>query len=147
MKTPTRSLQNSGKVSRSAKKIYSKLKEDSGSVSIEYVLWLPLFILLVFTIVDVSLMFTANARMWDAAREGARRMAIHNMTPEQTATYIEEKLSTEKRTYEVTTNDSGNEVDINVQIGFRDAAVFGHMMGDADWGKLSANVIMLKEPV
>lgn len=58
-----------------------KWKDDeAGSVSLEYVIWLPLFFTFLLAIVEVSLILVSHARMWDVARDYGRRVAVGEMS-------------------------------------------------------------------
>ncbi|MHA3979523.1 TadE/TadG family type IV pilus assembly protein [Halovulum sp. GXIMD14794] len=53
-----------------------KQDEDGGTNTIEFVLWLPIFILILSIVVDVCFMFLAQAVMYDVASDTARRLAV-----------------------------------------------------------------------
>jgi Flp pilus assembly protein TadG len=52
------------------------LKEDRGSVTIEFVLWVPIFAFLLMLTADASFMYLTITRMENAARDAARRVSI-----------------------------------------------------------------------
>ncbi|KQQ20870.1 pilus assembly protein TadE [Rathayibacter sp. Leaf299] len=56
----------------------SRLHEDSGAVALEFALLLPILMVILVGIVEFSLLFTAQTTITNAAREGARSMALHN---------------------------------------------------------------------
>lgn len=58
----------------------------------EFLLWLPIFVVVLGVAIDASLVLQAHADMWSVARDGARRMAMLEITDEQAETYALEKL-------------------------------------------------------
>ena len=63
-------------------------RDDSGSVTIEFVLWLPLALFLVMMAVDTTFAFLGMTNMWQVSRETARVMSRYGMddaTAEATA--------------------------------------------------------------
>ena len=50
--------------------------EDGGTSTIEFVLWLPIFILILSIVVDVCFVFLRQAVMYDVAADTARRYAV-----------------------------------------------------------------------
>lgn len=50
--------------------------ESGGTTTIEFVLWLPIFVLILSLIVDVSFLFLRQAIMYDVASDTARRYAV-----------------------------------------------------------------------
>lgn len=70
--------------------------EDAGTTTIEFVLWLPIFVLLLGIIIDVCMLFLAQAIMFDAASDLARRAALGTFSSNaDMSTYI----ATEKVAY------------------------------------------------
>lgn len=51
------------------------LRNESGSVTIEFVLWLPLALYLVLMAVDATFAFLGLTNMWQVARESARELS------------------------------------------------------------------------
>ena len=54
--------------------IVAFLRDDRGSQSIEFVLWLPIIGALLVIISYASILYTAHTEMWNVARDTARRM-------------------------------------------------------------------------
>jgi Flp pilus assembly protein TadG len=68
---------------RSLGRLRRLASDERGSVTIEYVLWLPFFAVLIGLAADASLTFHTHSRMWDAARDAARRTATGQMDAKQ----------------------------------------------------------------
>ena len=56
--------------------LFRFLKDKTGSATMEFVIWILPFCALLMIMVDVSMMYLDLARMENAARDGARRMAV-----------------------------------------------------------------------
>ena len=55
-----------------------RLGEEDGAVALEFAILLPVLMVILVGIVEFSLLFTAQTTLTNAAREGARSMALHN---------------------------------------------------------------------
>lgn len=121
-------------------------RDTEASSTVEHVIWLPFFLLIIAAIVDLSLVLTANAGMWDAARDGARRMAMHQMSTTEAADYVRSRIPERYEGLSVVADDSGDDAVIHVTVPMEEAAIFSILVGES-WGSLEAQVIMVKEPV
>ncbi|WP_089232082.1 TadE/TadG family type IV pilus assembly protein [Tropicimonas sediminicola] len=63
------------------------LKSERGSVTIEFVMWLPFFAFLLLFAADASLVFMRQSQMWQVSRETARVIARHGMDELTAETY------------------------------------------------------------
>lgn len=50
-------------------------KDESAAVTVEFVLWVPVFVLILAITVDASVLFMTQANLWSIARDTTRRMA------------------------------------------------------------------------
>lgn len=57
-----------------------RAKNEHGAAAVEFALILPVLLLVLIGIIEFSLAFNAQLSLSQAAREGARNMAIHNDT-------------------------------------------------------------------
>lgn len=59
--------------------LYAKLRnclgDERGSVTIEFVLWVPVITALVALVIDATTIYITYAEMWTVARDTARRMS------------------------------------------------------------------------
>jgi Flp pilus assembly protein TadG len=55
-------------------------KNETGAAAVEFALILPVLLLILIGVIEFSLAFNAQLSLNQAAREGARYMAIHNNT-------------------------------------------------------------------
>lgn len=63
------------------------LKCERGSVTVEFVLWLPFFAFLLLFAADATLVFMRQSQMWQVSRETARVVARHGMDELTAETY------------------------------------------------------------
>lgn len=54
----------------------SRLTDRSGSATVEFVIWIPFFLMILGMVTDVSLLINVRSRMFDAAREASRSVAL-----------------------------------------------------------------------
>lgn len=134
---------------RHSRGLNSELKRflfnESGSATIEFVIWMPMFSFLLALIADASMVFMANARMWDVARDTARRMALRTLTAEEARELALANLYYMGQSAEVETTD-GSDVIVQIAVPIEDATVFGPFSSLLP-GSLQARVVMLREPV
>lgn len=64
-------------------------RDDTGAAAVEFALILPVLMILILGLVEFSLVFNAQISMTNAAREGARYMAIHNNATDATQEAID----------------------------------------------------------
>ena len=55
-------------------------KDETGSVTIEFVLWLPLLMGLFLIATDATVAFMRQSQMWQVSRDTARIVSRHGMT-------------------------------------------------------------------
>ena len=67
-------------------------KDKRGSASVEFVLWLPIFVLILVLVVNTSTVLHKQAKMYDAARDGARMVATGAMDVAQAELHVKAKF-------------------------------------------------------
>ena len=77
----------SGTSGRIARRFSSFLRRDDGNVSVEFMLWLPLFVGLMLLSADVSLMFMRQSLFMEVSRDTARIVSRHGLDPEAAQEY------------------------------------------------------------
>ena len=63
-------------------KLRSFRTDDGAGVTVEFVLWVPIFLIILAITVDVSLLFLRQANIWYVARDTARQISIHHLDTE-----------------------------------------------------------------
>ena len=56
------------------------LRREDGSVTVEFIVWMPLFLIIVGFIVDAATTYLIQASMWNTAMDCARRMSTGQYT-------------------------------------------------------------------
>lgn len=62
------------------KKLIRNFSDDSGATTVEFVLWVPVFMFILMITVDVSLLFLRQSNLWYVARDAARQASIRQIT-------------------------------------------------------------------
>jgi Flp pilus assembly protein TadG len=139
--------------------ILTFLRDDRGSQTIEFVLWLPIIGALLVIISYASILYTTHTEMWNVARDTARRMTtglfdVDKVLDEAAA---EEYAQSQLKLYEffgsgyevVATEDPEQEtmtvvITLGVSDSSFDAGFFGAfaLVG----GTMAARVVMRAEP-
>ncbi len=70
------------------------LSDDRGSVTIEFVLWVPIFAVLMMLASDTSFMFLTMTRMENASRDAARRVSMGQLDRQTVSSYVMAGLDT-----------------------------------------------------
>jgi len=70
----------------------ARIRDEHGAAAVEFALVLPILILLVFGIVQFSIMYNAQQGLHAAAREGARLGALPQTTQSDIVAHVEDAL-------------------------------------------------------
>lgn len=117
--------------------------DDGGAVTIEFVIWLPVFFFILLMTTDLSMLLMRHANIWDVARDVARRIAVYGMTDEEAEALVSERLGGSAT---VDLDDAEeDEVTVQIQMPIADAAPFGIFGAMSD--TIGARITMLKEPI
>lgn len=63
------------------------LKQDAGSITVEFSLWVPLLLAVMFLGINASLLFSAQSNFWNISRDTARVVSRHAMTEAEAEAY------------------------------------------------------------
>jgi Flp pilus assembly protein TadG len=127
--------------------VFTFLGDEKGVVTIEFVLWVPVFIGLFVFVTDASIIYLTHSEMWSVARDTTRRMTTEQFTtPAQARDYAAAHLFLGSRTY-VIDPDFGSEMNVTIAIGLDDATIFGFFFKSILGRSLVANVTMRREPL
>lgn len=124
---------------------FFRLDEDGGTSTIEFVLWLPIFILILALIIDVCFLFLAQAIMFDVASDTARRWAIGTLsTTAEVETFAQAQGSFQGVQPVVNASSSNCAVTVELVFTLADIDVFG-ILGFVSNDELKASVTQLAE--
>lgn len=113
--------------SRRCLRIRPGVRRRHGSIlSMELVIVLPIFMLVLFSIVEFSMLSTASTRLTDAARHGARMLCIADRSHEEVRSEVRNLLGNRlARRSEIEIHDSkqpGDIVNVRVRIPMANAS-------------------------
>jgi Flp pilus assembly protein TadG len=60
--------------------VFALLRDEMGAVTIEFVLWVPIFASLLVFVTDASIIYMTHSEMWNVARDTSRRMSTEKIT-------------------------------------------------------------------
>lgn len=124
------------------------LRDERGSQSIEFMLWIPMLAALLVTVIDATTLYFAHAEMENIARDTARRMMTGTIgNKEDAVTYASWRLSNYDYPHTVTaTWDSNNSHVVKIAADVDDAAPFGYLIRAALSQSIIAQVAMRGDP-
>jgi len=73
------------------KQLIRNFGDESGATTVEFVLWVPVFMLILMLTVDVSLLFLRQSNLWQVARDTARQVSIGQKDAVTGHTYATDK--------------------------------------------------------
>ena len=102
-------------------------RDDSGSTTVEFVLWVPVFLVILALTVDVSLMFLRQSNIWQVARDTARIYSIRQLNEADAETYAiaHATLGGDVPTVDVIPHLSDEYVQVFISVPISDVGLFG----------------------
>jgi len=124
------------------------LADERGTATIEFVLWVPIFALILIVLVDATFVYLSFTQMLNASRDAARRASLGEISAVcasgtcpidsfQTKNYPEYENMTLSR--------SGNQITVTTEEAFDDILAFTIFSGLLD-DNLTTSVTMRVEP-
>ena len=102
------------------------LRDEHGSATIEFVLWVPIFVVILVAATDATILYLHHTEMWNVSRDVARRVAVGDMTEADAVNVVQNEMFLYSRAYTVATSDPADlDVKIMIQTSIADASVFG----------------------
>ncbi len=125
--------------------VFAFLGDEKGAVTIEFVLWVPIFVGLLVFVTDASIIYLTHSEMWSVARDTVRRMTTGEITSDaEVVEHASAHLFLGNRTY-VIDPDFGSDMNVTIVIGLDGAAIFGFFFKPILGQSLVASVTMRKE--
>jgi len=109
------------------KQLIRNFGDESGATTVEFVLWVPVFMLILMLTVDVSLLFLRQSNLWQVARDTARQVSIGQLTAAEADTYATNKGSFGGDVPDVTVNVDVplQSVRVDISVPMSNVGVFG----------------------
>ncbi|HUF86838.1 MAG TPA: TadE/TadG family type IV pilus assembly protein [Thermohalobaculum sp.] len=108
-------------------------RDETGSATIEFVLWIPIIVGLLVIVIDVATLYITHSEMWNVARDTARRMVTGNLLTEQEAEqYAIDAMSLRdfpyavQASYPADPNDPGSVVEVIIAFNMKDISILGY---------------------
>ncbi len=127
---------------------FAFLRDETGAVTIEFVLWVPIFVGLLVFVTDASIIYLTHSEMWSVARDTTRRMTTGEITTAaQARDYAAAHLFLGSRSYVIDPDVLSADRNVTIAIGLDGAAIFGFFFKPILGKTLVASVTMRKEPL
>ena len=109
------------------REILAFLKDENGSETVQFVLFVPLFAAVLVIVTDASFLYLTHSEMWNVARDTARRMAAGQLTSQQEAVdYVAAQMTMFENQYLVSASyDPDTKMQILITVPIADALIFG----------------------
>lgn len=124
------------------------VRRSDGAVTIEFVLWIPLFFSLIMLSADTSMLFLRQSNFWSVSRETARIVARHGLDVEAASAWAAEqaRIGEYRPEVEVTIDPIGGTVSVRISGKASALAPLG-MVQFALNDMVSAEVVQVLEPI
>lgn len=121
-------------------------RETSGTVSFEFMIWIPLVFGILVTLLDFAHALTVNSTMWHEARTAARGLSMHAMSESTARAHIADALSWSDADYAVDIQRDRTRVYVTIRTPMKTSGLvdFATARLNGDW---VARVTVLQEPV
>ena len=97
-------------------------KDEDGAITVAFVLWMPVFVMILALTVDATVLFISQANMWSVARDTSRFMAVGLYTDTQAEEYATERLPVWGAQSTIVASRDANYVTINLKVPIDEVA-------------------------
>ena len=120
------------------------LRDERGSQTIEFVLWVPIISALVVLVVDSATLYRAHSEMWVVARDTARRMSLGQLPSASAAEqYVTGVMAHFGAPIVVNaTYDPDSTMEVVISVGRADISIVGYGTHTILGGQMVARVTM-----
>lgn len=120
-------------------------RKEEGSTTIEFILWIPIFVIIVGLVIDLCFLFLAQSRLYDVTAEGVRRWAVLQIkTGTEAETFVENNVQFRGAPVSATASTAGGAVIITATMDPADIVLTG-VLNIVAGGSISATVVQLQE--
>lgn len=100
-------------------------EDECASVTIEFVLWLPILCSLFLLATDATLAFMRQSQMWQVSRDTARIVSRHGMTDSVAESYARENSAFGSTVPTVSVDSTSGQVVVSIAVPASAMTVFG----------------------
>ncbi|MEX0970848.1 MAG: TadE/TadG family type IV pilus assembly protein [Paracoccaceae bacterium] len=129
----------------SLKRKLGAFADSRGAVSVEFVLWVPVFILILALTVDATILFKTQANLWTVARDAGRQMSTGLYSNSQAESYAESQFANWGITGTATASQTNDSVTMQISVPVASVTPF-RIAGAFTDGAIVAVVTQRKEP-
>ncbi len=116
-------------------------EDESGGVTVEYVLWLPIWIIIMTMTADATILFHQRSQFFLAARDMSRQVAVGALTTAEAEQSVEGAFA-QVNQFDATVSTANGFVTTTLSAPFES---FTHLSGKITGGTLNASVTMYIE--
>ena len=131
---------------RVGRNLRSFLIDDRGTVTVEFMLMVPLFTTFLLLATDASMLFLRQTSLMNVARDTARAVSRHAMTSAEAKVYAQNAASTGQGPATATVTIKDGAVTVLITTTAQSAAPFG-IVSFAVGDKISGTAINTMEPI
>lgn len=119
---------------------------DRGTATVEFVIWMPLFAIILAITADACMLYLMQADMWNVARDTARRMSTGELNAGTAQTYAASELLYANKPYTITASVGATDT-LEISIPVQNASIFGVLgvLGSFSTASLDAKAEMRAE--
>lgn len=103
-------------------------RDETGSATIEFVLWVPIIVAVLTIVIDATTVYITHSEMWNVARDTARQIVSGTITSEaQAIQHVDESTRLRDFTYYVDANyDGTGPVEVIVRLPLENISILGY---------------------
>ena len=123
-------------------------RDETGSMTVEFVLWVPIIVALLVTMIDATTLYVTHSEMWNVARDTARRMVTGNLQSRAEAkAYAVNAMNLRDFPYDVdVTFDPAKTFEVMITLSVNDMSIIGYSPLTIFGVDMAARVIMRPDP-
>jgi Flp pilus assembly protein TadG len=124
------------------------LRSQAGTVTVEFVIWMPVFVAIIAITSDAAKLYLTQADMHNVARDTARRLATGELTnPTAAQDYAKSQMLYSSLTYTYHITQDGTDDTVEISVPVSQACVFGLLpvLGNFSDALIDEKVVMRDE--
>ena len=132
------------------KRLSTFIQDERAAMTLEFVLWIPIIVALLMTLIDATSLYVTHTEMWNVARDTARRMVTGKVLSEAEAEAYAAKalyLRGDLPYYIAATYDETMAVQVLIVLSTADMSILGIGSPMQIFGtNMEARVLMRPDP-